>query len=32
MYCLICDKANFEIYTRINWEPVEVNEERLVRG
>ena len=28
MYCLMCDKGNFEIYTGINREPVEVNEKR----
>ena len=28
VYCLMCDKGNFEIYTGINREPVEVNEER----
>ena len=32
MYCLMCDKGNFEIYTGINRESVEVNEERLARG
>ena len=29
MYCLMSDKGNFEMYTGINREPVEVNEERL---
>ena len=28
----MCDKANFEIYTGIKREPVEVNEERHARG
>ena len=32
MYCLMCDKGNFEIYTGINRELVEVNGERLDRG
>ena len=32
MYCIMCDKGNFEIYTGINREPVEVNEERLAKG
>ena len=31
-WCLMCDKGNFEIYTGINREPVEVIEERLARG
>ena len=32
MYCRMCNKGNFEIYTGIDREPVEVNEERLARG
>ena len=32
IYCLMCNKGNFEIYTRINREPVEINKERHARG
>ena len=32
MVCLMCDKGNFEIYTSINREPVEVNEGRHAKG
>ena len=27
MFCLMCDRGNFEIYTGINREPLDVNEE-----
>ena len=32
MYCLMCNKGKFEIYSRINREPVEDSEERHARG